>query len=93
MFVYITTSAKKEEKPEDGADKISLQIWKTGYLDVTKTFAPHITHLMCSLVLLLTISFQLLASFNRCLPSFSYICSLTETMSRKFQEVSRIWQE
>ena len=23
MFVYITTPAKKEQKPEDGADKIS----------------------------------------------------------------------
>ena len=47
---------------------------------------------MCSLVLLLTFSSQLLASYNRCLPSLlaftclylTYICSLTETMSRKF---------
>ena len=44
-LVYITNLAKREEKPEDGADKISLQFWKTGYLDVTKTkktVLPHI---------------------------------------------------
>ena len=61
-LVYITNLAKREEKPEDGADKISLQFWKTGYLDVTKTkktVLPHISHLTCSLVLLLTISFQM----------------------------------
>ena len=32
MFVYITTTSKEQ----DGAYKISLQFWKTGYLDVTK---------------------------------------------------------
>ena len=34
-----------------------------------KTAAPHVTHILCSLVLLLTTSFQLLASYKRCLPS------------------------
>ena len=34
-----------------------------------KTVAPHITHLNCSLLLLLTVSFQLVASYNRCPPS------------------------
>ena len=65
-LVYITTPAKKEEKRDhggEGADKFSLQFWKTGYLDVTKTKnktnVPDITYLMCSLVLLLTISFKL----------------------------------
>ena len=35
----------KEEKPEDGADKISLQFWKTGYLDVTKTKEKQLLHI------------------------------------------------
>ena len=58
-----------------------------------KTVDPHITHLMCSLVLLLTISLQLVASYNRWPPSLlafaSFLCSLTDTMSKnfgKFQE-------
>ena len=48
---------------------------------------------MCSLVLLLTISLQLVASYNRWPPSLlafaSFLCSLTDTMSKnfgKFQE-------
>ena len=42
-----------------------------------KTVAPHITHLMCSLVLLLTISLRLVASCNRCLSHvLHHICSL-----------------
>ena len=56
-----------------------------------KTVAPHITHL-CSLLLLLTISSKLVASYSwqvpsvfACLHFFSHSCSLTETMPRKFQ--------
>ena len=37
LLVYITIPAKKEEKPEDGEDENSLQLWKNGYLDVIKT--------------------------------------------------------
>ena len=68
----------------------------------TKTVAPHITNLMCSLVLLLTISIQLVASYSKCLTCLHaslyfilthYICSLTENMSRKFREISRIQRD
>ena len=76
------TSPPQQEKKPDGADKISLQNWNTGYTDVIKTkktpVAPHITHLMCSLVLLLKIFLQLVANCNRCLPSLltftSFLC-------------------
>ena len=74
--------------------------WKcnSGYLDVPETkekVSPHITHSMRFLVLLHTISLQLVASYKAinvlhiCLSLlYSYICSLTETMPRKFQESS-----
>ena len=56
--------------------------------------APHITHLICSLLLLLTISLQLLANystFHLCLSwLLSYSCSLTETMPMKFQGCGEI---
>ena len=43
-----------------------------------KTVAPNITHLMCSLVLLLTISLQPVASCSKCLPYLpvftSFLC-------------------
>ena len=35
----------------------------------TKTVAPHITNLMCSLQLLLTISFQLVRRYGKSLPT------------------------
>ena len=35
-----------EEKPEDGADKISKQFWETGYLDVTKTKEKQLLHIL-----------------------------------------------
>ena len=67
-----------------------------------KTVAPRITHLMCSLVLLLTISLQLVASYNRCLPIISaclhfiithYTFAVLEKPCqgnfRKFQELSK----
>ena len=41
-----------------------------------KTVAPHIPHLMCSLVLLLTISLQLVASCRMCLPYLLVFTSL-----------------
>ena len=79
----------------DRTDKISLQFGKFGFLDVTntkkKTVAAHITYLMCSLLLLVKIYLQLVTShiasaFHICLSSLRfYICSLTETMLRKFQ--------
>ena len=68
-----------------------------------KRVAQHITHLMCSLVLLLTVSLELVASYShsRGLLSLlvllsllhSYICKYTEIMSRKFRKISRIWRE
>ena len=64
-----------------------------------KTVVSHITHLICSLVLLLTISLRLIEScsqlastFHLCLHfHFTFtdcIYSLTETMSKKFLEYS-----
>ena len=101
-FIYITTLARKKRK-QDGADKISLQIWKTGYLSIiitsnqnkSKTIAPYITHLKCSLVLLLTVSLQLQPSIFACLNFIimNNICSLIETMWWKFWEISRIRPE
>ena len=101
-FIYITTLARKKRK-QDGADKISLQIWKTGYLSIiitsnqnkSKTIAPYITHLKCSLVLLLTVSLQLQPSIFACLNFIimNNICSLIETMWRIFWEISRIQPE
>ena len=35
-----------EEKPEDGADKISKQFWKTGYLDVIETKEKDLLHIL-----------------------------------------------
>ena len=40
MFVYITTTSKEQ----DGADKISLQFWKTVYLGVTKAKEKQLLH-------------------------------------------------
>ena len=101
-FIYITTLARKKRK-QDGADKISLQIWKTGYLSIiitsnqnkSKTIAPYITHLKCSLVLLLTVSLQLQPSIFACLNFIimNNICSLIETMWWIFWEISRIQPE
>ena len=45
-IAYINTPAKKEEKPEDGADKISLQLWKKGYLDLTKIKEKQLLHML-----------------------------------------------
>ena len=55
-----------------------------------KTVAPHITHLICSLV---SLQPQQMPSIFVCLPVTHYICSHTETMSSKFREISRIRQE
>ena len=61
------------------ADSIFLQFWKTGYLYVTKTKEKlHVTHLMCSLLLLLTISLQLVPSYSKCLPSLLVFFSLLQ---------------
>ena len=70
----------------------------------SNTVAPHITHLICSSVLPLTISLRLVESCSQLASSFHlclhfhfcfthYICSLTETMSRKFWQISRIRRE
>ena len=57
-------SSQEREKPEDGVDKIYFKEIYKDWLsrcnqNKLKTVALHITHLMCSLVLLLTISFYL----------------------------------
>ena len=60
-------------------DSIFLRFWKTGYLYVTKTKEKlHVTHLMCSLLLLLTISLQLVPSYSKCLSSLLVFFSLLQ---------------
>ena len=69
----------QQVEEQDGADKIFLQFLKTSYLDVTKPkekqllHSNYITHIMCYLVLQLTISLQLEAM---CLPSLLVFTSL-----------------
>ena len=84
------SSARPKKREQDRAHKISLQFWKTGYLDLTKTKEKQLNHSFnMFLQLLLTISWQLLAKCLSSLLVFASllhnICSLTETMSRKFQ--------
>ena len=67
-----------------------LEDWLSRCNQNKRTVAPNITHLICSLILLLIISLQqqaITGAFHYCLTYFIlkyYICSFTETMSRKF---------
>ena len=91
----------QQVREQDGADKIFLQFLETGYLDVTKPkekqllHSNYITHIMCYLVLQ-TYNFLTTGSYVpsifACLHStlMHYICSLKETMLRKFREISGI---
>ena len=98
-YIIPNYTTRKRAGWQHEADKISLQVWETGYLDVTKTIKtalPHMSHLMCSLLLLLTISWHLaLASiasvFHICWSSLglSYGWGFVWNMIRKFQGFSK----
>ena len=99
-FVQLHHHPQQEKRKQDGADKISLHIWKTDYLYVTKTIEKQLIHIsLISLVLLLAISLQLVASYNRCFPlisacvhfiithyTFAVLEKLCQENFRKFQE-------
>ena len=96
-FFYITTSARGEKAGRGRWNFLTnlKDMQSRCNQNKRKTDAPDITHLRCSLVLLLTFSLQLIAS--RCLPIISACLhfivmhhTFLETMAKKFWEISRI---
>ena len=61
----------------------------------TNTIAPHFTHLMCSLLLLHTISLQVVARYGKSLPFLLVFALFLQSQSyiNHAKELSKIWQE